>query len=159
MIAALLSLVSSLSSHFVLPCFLIPACVSWINPCLAVRTLFVPHLDYCSCYWNTPLLKPSGYYSPIKTHTCPRITRCLASVCWCIYPACVLDHVLRGSARHVSFAPSHCNIKVLYKCTLNTIKHTSFPQGMPTITKKWKGGPTLLFWDDHFYLFLVIYFV
>ncbi len=41
-IAALLSLVSSssLSSHFVLPCFLISTCVSWINPCLAVRTLF-----------------------------------------------------------------------------------------------------------------------
>ncbi len=45
-----------------LPCFLIPACVSWINPCLAIRT----RLDYCSCYWTTPLLKPSGYCSPIK---------------------------------------------------------------------------------------------
>ncbi len=27
------------------------------------RTLCIPRLDYCSGYWTTPLLKPSGYCS------------------------------------------------------------------------------------------------
>ncbi len=28
-------------------------------------------LDYCSCYWTTPLLKPSGYCLPIKDPRLP----------------------------------------------------------------------------------------
>ncbi len=65
-----------------LPSFLIPACVSWINPCLAVLTLFVPRLDYCSRYWITTLLKPSGYCLLIKD---PRLPYDYSSSCLCYY--------------------------------------------------------------------------
>jgi len=33
--------------------------------CLLFRTQFTPRLDYCSCYWITPHVKPSEYCSPI----------------------------------------------------------------------------------------------
>ncbi len=48
--------------------FLILCLVSWINPFAFLLDSVCPCLDHCSCTWITPLVKPSGYCSPIEDH-------------------------------------------------------------------------------------------
>jgi len=46
---------------------------SWylgLTSCQLFRTLFAPRLNYCSRYWITPPVKPSGYCLPIEDHAC-----------------------------------------------------------------------------------------
>ncbi len=87
-IATLRSPLSNYSLALLVFSCLIPACVSWINPCLAIRTFFAPRLDYCCVpglsLFALPLL---DIVRRSKTHACLRTTLCLAltiPVCRCL---------------------------------------------------------------------------
>ncbi len=87
-IATLQSPLSNYSLALLVFSCLIPARVSWINPCLAIWTLFAPRLDYCCVpglsLFALPLL---DIVRRSKTHACLRTTLCLAltiPVCRCL---------------------------------------------------------------------------
>ncbi len=104
----------------VLPC-LVCFLVFWFLPvfpgltlCLALRTLFAPRLDYCSCTWIISLPCPVGYCSLIADLRLPwdYSLSCLIYIRLLLFdPAC--DLILLNKActwirtSHVLFAPLH----------------------------------------------------
>ncbi len=56
----------SFSLVFCVVWFLTFCLVYWINPLPCIWTLFAPAWTLCT--WITPLVKPSGYCSPIEDH-------------------------------------------------------------------------------------------
>ncbi len=129
MIAALLSLVSisSSSSHFVLPSFLIPGCVSWISPCLVCLYLVwtIAHVIGLLLFSS-----PLDIVRRSKTPAC-RMTAlwlaCVIPVCWCFDPACgfwprLEIKLANGSARLTSRSSCYADLYHTTETLISTLE-------------------------------------